>query len=367
MLQGGVDGNHETCMLWYYQAKYKFVECSGQRKITEWMVAKESGDKGKAKEKKPFNFVIVPDGDGTPAVGDEGGAPPGSGGSGGDGVDGDVGADAVVEELEGDSLTSLRCVPNFNDYVVDSWQISDEGALSVTIRGRTVTPPVLSNRYLSLPQMLFLDTPRVKAQLKLNRVAACICRVITGSSTKTVAECVEGYEKDEGIDADWYLDNSRVIILDVPVEEFVVMSLVGKYLDLNADGVFNATDRSILSSCAPMFDSKVVQIQRGVLGGKKIGSYLDHVEDFFPEVLKLEEEDKNTGYFGGADYYNFTAVFFPAEMVKESLLIVDLNLSNCAKAHKDLVATIPLNAHWSLRAAFAYRAKQLGVVAPQYN
>ena len=37
MLQGGVDGNHENVLLWYYKAKEGFVETSNQRKITEWM------------------------------------------------------------------------------------------------------------------------------------------------------------------------------------------------------------------------------------------------------------------------------------------------------------------------------------------
>ena len=77
MLQGGVDGNHENCILWYYKAKHGFVECSGQRKITEWLVAKESGDKGKAPKLKK----IVGEGEGG---GEGGGGGSRDGLSGGD-------------------------------------------------------------------------------------------------------------------------------------------------------------------------------------------------------------------------------------------------------------------------------------------
>ncbi len=86
--------------------------------------------------------------------------------------------------------------------------------------------------------------------------------------------------------------------------------------------------------------------------------YEDYVEDCFPSLLKMEEQDKNTSYFGEGDYANNTQLFYSNEMVKDSLKSIDGQIRDCAKAFKDLLAVIAQDAHWSVRTAFTIRAAQ---------
>ena len=359
MLQGGVDGNHENVHLWYYKAKQGFVETSNQRKITEWMTLKDA----EKPLKRGVKVKHIPDDDGS-------GAPAEGGGGGGEGAPGggegapgggegepDATGDASVE-AGGDAATSLRAVPGFNDYTVDSWHVSDVGILSVTLRGKTITPPVLSLRYLTLPQLLFLDTPRPKTQLKLKRTACASCRVITGSSSKTVAECVEEFEKNIDINSEWYNENTRVLLLEASFKEQIVKDIVGTFLESYADNVRKATDYSYLNLCQVQFDKDVVKVERAVGMGFQV--YEDHVEDLFPEVLKVEEQECNTTYFGEGDWANYTEIFFEAQrdLMTESLKNVDLQLKYCAKAYRDQLAVIDADAPWCVHSTLEIRAEQ---------
>ena len=156
-------------MLWYWKAHEAFKESTGQRKITDYMTSMTTKKKGlKVKE--------VDD------------SPP----SGGPGLvipipDGDVPMDVADDIPEG--VHSLEIVPGFNkEHAVDTWAINDN-VLTMTLRGKTVKPPVLGFRWLSMPQAIYLSTTDVQKHIAGSKGAViAVARVIVATTRYSTAE-----------------------------------------------------------------------------------------------------------------------------------------------------------------------------------
>ena len=295
--QGGCDQNQERVMLWYWKAHEAFKESTGQRKITDYMTSMTTKKKGlKVKE--------VDD------------SPP----SAGPGLvipipDGDVPMDVADEIPEG--VHSLEIVPGFHkEHAVDTWSISGD-VLTMTLRGKTVSPPVLGFRWLSLPQAIYLSTPDVQRHIAGSKGAViAVARVIVATTRYSTAELVQQFQKAENIDSDWYGENTRVIFLQhshtstgekmTAMVKHFCLSMPENYLGLQPNAA--ETEVELLD---PQFESGLSMIT--VADDRTV--YTDFVEDCLPAELRLEAEEDNKSYFGESEFNNCTDIFISKETV----------------------------------------------------